>query len=188
MNSKIALLAALLTAATMQTARADVVFTFSGTCDFSCNGMATGTLMLTNLGAVGSTDITTSNFMSFQYTSSDINNTITNPEQVSGTLNASGSLLSGAIQIVGPGGVSLGGFFELLDTGQFSFSTPFNFSTSSFVGDEGIGGSFGPAVNTPVVTSAVPEPSTWAMMILGFFGLGFMAYRRKQNGPPFRLA
>jgi PEP-CTERM motif-containing protein len=28
--------------------------------------------------------------------------------------------------------------------------------------------------------SAVPEPSTWAMMILGFLGVGFMAYRRKQ--------
>jgi PEP-CTERM motif len=27
--------------------------------------------------------------------------------------------------------------------------------------------------------SAVPEPSTWAMMILGFAGIGFMAYRRK---------
>jgi hypothetical protein len=27
--------------------------------------------------------------------------------------------------------------------------------------------------------SAVPEPSTWAMMMLGFCGLGFMAYRRK---------
>ena len=25
----------------------------------------------------------------------------------------------------------------------------------------------------------VPEPSTWAMMLLGFAGLGFMAYRRK---------
>jgi hypothetical protein len=30
--------------------------------------------------------------------------------------------------------------------------------------------------------AAVPEPSTWAMMILGFCGVGFMAYRRKQNG------
>jgi len=27
--------------------------------------------------------------------------------------------------------------------------------------------------------SAVPEPSTWIMMIAGFAGLGFMAYRRK---------
>ncbi len=35
--------------------------------------------------------------------------------------------------------------------------------------------------------AAVPEPSTWAMMILGFFGVGFMAYRRK-SGSPFRLA
>jgi PEP-CTERM motif len=29
--------------------------------------------------------------------------------------------------------------------------------------------------------SAVPEPSTWAMMILGFAGIGFMAYRRKNS-------
>jgi len=38
------------------------------------------------------------------------------------------------------------------------------------------------------VETAVPEPSTWAMMILGFCGVGFMAYRRKQNGSAFRLA
>jgi hypothetical protein len=29
--------------------------------------------------------------------------------------------------------------------------------------------------------AAVPEPSTWAMMILGFAGIGFMAYRRKNK-------
>jgi hypothetical protein len=38
------------------------------------------------------------------------------------------------------------------------------------------------------VASAVPEPSTWAMILLGFFGVGFMAYRRKQNGSAFRFA
>lgn len=31
-----------------------------------------------------------------------------------------------------------------------------------------------------VSVSAVPEPSTWAMMIFGFAGVGFMAYRRKK--------
>ena len=31
------------------------------------------------------------------------------------------------------------------------------------------------------VTSGVPEPSTWAMMILGFAGVGFTAYRRKSK-------
>jgi hypothetical protein len=36
-------------------------------------------------------------------------------------------------------------------------------------------------------TAAVPEASTWAMMILGFASVGFMAYRRKR-GPAFRLA
>jgi hypothetical protein len=30
-------------------------------------------------------------------------------------------------------------------------------------------------------TPAVPEPSTWAMMIIGFCGLGFLAYRRKNQ-------
>ena len=29
--------------------------------------------------------------------------------------------------------------------------------------------------------SAVPEPSTWAMLLLGFAGIGFMAYRRKSK-------
>jgi hypothetical protein len=29
---------------------------------------------------------------------------------------------------------------------------------------------------------AVPEPSTWAMMLLGFAGVGFAAYRKRKNG------
>lgn len=40
---------------------------------------------------------------------------------------------------------------------------------------------------TPTHQSAVPEPSTWAMMMLGFAGVGFMAYRRKRHGA-FRIA
>jgi hypothetical protein len=40
----------------------------------------------------------------------------------------------------------------------------------------------------PTTISAVPEPSTWAMMLLGFVGLGFMAYRRKNNETAFRFA
>ena len=30
-------------------------------------------------------------------------------------------------------------------------------------------------------TPAVPEPATWAMMVLGFAGVGFMSYRRRSN-------
>jgi hypothetical protein len=32
----------------------------------------------------------------------------------------------------------------------------------------------------PPVTPGVPEPSTWAMMLLGFAGLGFAEYRCSQ--------
>jgi hypothetical protein len=31
------------------------------------------------------------------------------------------------------------------------------------------------------VVATVPEPSTWAMMMLGFAGIGLMAYRRKSK-------
>ena len=39
-----------------------------------------------------------------------------------------------------------------------------------------------------VAVGAVPEPSTWAMTILGFCGLGFMAYRRRQHGTALSVA
>lgn len=32
------------------------------------------------------------------------------------------------------------------------------------------------------VTAAVPEPSTWVMMTLGFIGLGFLTYRKRNSG------
>ena len=56
----------------------------------------------------------------------------------------------------------------------------------SYVVDEG--GLCGQAEDCRTITGdltlagAVPEPSTWAMMILGFIGVGFMAYRRKSKG------
>jgi hypothetical protein len=44
----------------------------------------------------------------------------------------------------------------------------------------GTGGCFTP----PGGSSPVPEPSTWAMMLLGFAGLGFVGYRRARRGTP----
>jgi hypothetical protein len=40
------------------------------------------------------------------------------------------------------------------------------------------------SLTSEAIATAIPEPSTWA---LGFMGLGFMAYRRK-NTSAFRLA
>ena len=31
------------------------------------------------------------------------------------------------------------------------------------------------------VFAAIPEPSTWAMMLLGFAGLGFAGYRKTRK-------
>ena len=73
------------------------------------------------------------------------------------------------------------GFFNvtlgnILTTGPYFTGT---LSDPTFVpGFYGIAGS---SVTITDIPAAVPEPSTWAMMLLGFCGLGFMAYRRKNN-------
>jgi hypothetical protein len=41
---------------------------------------------------------------------------------------------------------------------------------------------------SPGIGSAVPEPSTWIMMLLGFAGLGFAGYRQMRSTPPDRLS
>jgi hypothetical protein len=69
-----------------------------------------------------------------------------------------------------------------LDTGGFDFAADgsnesFNWRLIGTCSGPGCGG----------VVGSVPEPSTWAMMILGFAGIGFMAYRRKSRGA-LRLA
>lgn len=69
------------------------------------------------------------------------------------------------------------------------FLTSLNTSFSySFQPGDGEGGEFTVASEmitlsplSVTVTDAVPEPSTWAMMILGFAGIGFLAYRPKNN-------
>ena len=70
-----------------------------------------------------------------------------------------------------------------LNTLEFHYSSLPGPNNAGFqgIGDEGWG-------VEQVNVSAVPEPSTWAMMILGFAGVGFMAYRRRNNQGAFRLA
>jgi hypothetical protein len=61
-----------------------------------------------------------------------------------------------------------------LHTGDTSFSI----FTQNPTNDDNI--FFASLYTTAQISSVggIPEPSTWAMMILGFAGVGFMAYRR----------
>jgi hypothetical protein len=59
------------------------------------------------------------------------------------------------------------------ETEYYDFA-PTAFTTAGVVSQDA--GTFG---NNGTLITAVPEPSTWAMLLLGFAGLGFMAYRRK---------
>lgn len=46
----------------------------------------------------------------------------------------------------------------------------------------------GYSVDTMTVAGAVPEPATWAMMIMGFAGVGFVAYRRRNQASALTVA
>ncbi len=75
----------------------------------------------------------------------------------------------------GPGGVSR---FEVLGIDASLGLDPNNstafVSQVTFTGD-------GQFTGTMTAITSVPEPSTWAMMILGFAGVGFMTYRRRNQ-------
>jgi hypothetical protein len=79
--------------------------------------------------------------------------------------------------------------FQLGDTGNLSI-----FSRLSTNGDtstvRGNGVDLLVYAQADAVQPGVPEASTWAMMFLGFAGLGFMGYRRsrKCNGAPLTAA
>ena len=68
----------------------------------------------------------------------------------------------------------------------FAFGTSnigniYNFDGKNYFSAEAPGGELlDPGDEGTLTIAAVPETSTWAMMILGFIGVGFVALRRKQ--------
>jgi hypothetical protein len=148
------------------TARADVIFDFSGICDLQgCSGMATGVLTLADSYVFGA-DITAADFISFDYSSSDVNFEITSADAPSliGGLNADGSINSRDELVVEAAPIIevFAGVFEAAsaDREHVDEGTTFPFT---------------------VVSRAAPEPPTWAMMLLGFAGLGYAGYRKAKQ-------
>jgi hypothetical protein len=93
--------------------------------------------------------------------------------------------------------IMLGDFSQSITLGSNGALQPhtYTFTTTGGVldfadlagGNGNIGNILDNVTLTSGVTSAVPEPSTWAMMILGFFGVGFLAYRRNNRPVLLRL-
>lgn len=146
------------------------VYEFTATCT-DCNNPL-GILTLDNYtpGAALSTD----NFVGFVYTSSVFQTplTFTDVYSISGSLPENGPA---TMHFVTPSYPSNPGYiFATWTTGNWS------------LGRDGSILDYGPSHNFALQV-AVPEPSTWAMVILGFAGVGFMAYRQRPKPDP-RLA
>ena len=103
---------------------------------------------------------------------------------VSAPVGISFSLPTGSLEITS----GLGGFI-----GPGTFQTLASTLTDeNFVGGGGNISASLVSGATPIVTitydftvSSVPEPSTWAMVLLGFAGVGFGAYRRRKSTTTF---
>ena len=55
------------------------------------------------------------------------------------------------------------------------------FAVADLLGPNGTGEVGGMIETTITQHSAVPEPSTWAMLLIGFAGLGFAGYRKAKT-------
>jgi hypothetical protein len=75
--------------------------------------------------------------------------------------------LNGSLRDISFSSAISGNQISLMTTATFSYTDALDHVTSTGT--------------VTAVAAAVPEPSTWAMMILGFCGVGFMAYRRKNQ-------
>jgi len=101
------------------------------------------------------------------------------------TFNAAGALTAiGAF--ISTGSNTSGNNANTLEIGDSNFA---NSGTNFRLNPLGNGnGDRVQGITISAAVGAVPEPSTWAMLILGFAGVGFMAYRRKSHGAALRIA
>jgi hypothetical protein len=71
-----------------------------------------------------------------------------------------------------------GGFILLIGFSNFEVEFNFQAQNGNTLGQVGVGSW---TTTESAGIAAVPEPSTWAMMLLGFAGIGFLGYRRKSR-------
>jgi PEP-CTERM motif len=149
-------------------ASANIVFDFTGTCDSPNTGCptnsstATAVLTLADAYVYGAV-VMAADFVSFSYSSGDQSFDIkpANVTNIFGGFNSDGSFNA------------QGHFFLVGAEGTFLAETNFLAASAGFV-DAGSTFAF---TNVSPPPSPVPEPSTWAMMLIGFAGLGYASRR-----------
>ena len=168
---------------TFESARASVVYTWSGTCTSSCVGTATATLTLIDSYIPG-TALSNAVFQSFSYTSS--NGLFTLPPSqgfdfIQGTLPASSGTAPQSVSIftrlsAGPlfsysfGSTTPGLWSVLCETIIASCTIP----TVNGLGDFGTDGTFS-------ISSATPLPTTLPLFASGLGALGLLGWRKRRK-------
>jgi hypothetical protein len=176
--------------APVDSARADVVYEYVGAnfthanAPFTTADKVTGTItfatpLAANLNLAAETPVA----FSFTAGVETVTSATYNPNfgRLNFSTDAAGNITAWDIQVAFGGG------------GQINIEN-FNSIIGPNVGDQAAVGAFFTGPKDPsnasgknlvagefTIAAAVPEPSTWAMMILGFCGLGFMTYRRKAS-------
>jgi hypothetical protein len=107
-------------------------------------------------------------------TSTNVPGTSNSPGVPYGFVDGAPYFLQPVIQLFSPGEVPTPiGYFQVEVEGYRGAEVLFpSGHLTSLTGDD---------IPSFTTVAGVPEPSTWAMMILGFCGIGFLAHRRKNS-------
>jgi hypothetical protein len=98
------------------------------------------------------------------------------------TINNSNASFASFNITTGPSGQVTYWNIELTTDTGLLIETINNLQTSAVFDQGQYVASYGEIINSPGTwVASVPEPSTWAMMLLGFAGIGFMVYRSKSK-------
>jgi hypothetical protein len=183
------------------TAKANTVYSWESTCTFGCTGTATAILTLAagspfNFDPGGPPSHVVSDFISFQYTSSNGTYFLDNSPPglyAQGYVQPNGGRVvflendefgpqtSGTplFQFVVFNNFASGDSWNFL-VGRYGEDTCLSSDCSSSIYDVHDGGGVSSFSEISSV-NGVPEPSTWAMMLIGFAGLGFAFWQSRRR-------
>lgn len=171
--------------APVDSARADVIYDYTGAA-LSANAHAPFSTTDSVIGEItfatplaANLDLASVSFESFSFTAGveTMTSAIYNPgfSHLKISTDASGHITAWDIVVAagGLGQISIENFTSIIgpNVGDQATVGALNYPPGTAFALNHTAGTF--------TIAAVPEPSTWAMMILGFFGLGCMAWRRK---------